>query len=73
MGAAAHLQDITQVPHIPEYSEASDLSAPQRIYGAVLLRSSQEQQLQAFVCSQAAPLPAVTCSFMETDRSAACR
>ena len=62
-----------QVPHIPEYSEATDLSAPKRAYGAVLLRSSQEQQLQAFVRSQAAPLPAVTCSFMETDRSAACR
>ena len=73
MVAAAHLRGDMQVLHIPECSEAHDLSAPKRIYGAVLLRSSQEQQLQAFVCSNAAPLPAVTCSLMETDRSAACR
>ena len=73
MVAAAYLQGVMQVPYIPEYSEANDLSAPKRVYGAVLLRSSQEQQLQAFVCSKVAPLPAATCSFMETDRSAACR
>ena len=73
MVPAAKLRCVLQVPHIPEYSETNDLSAPKRQYGAVLLRSRQEQQLQAFVCSKAAPLPAVTCSLMETDRSAACR
>ena len=70
---ALSLLFVVQVPHIPPYCEAMDLSAPERRYGAVLLRSSSDEQQQAFVYSSGKPLPSVTCTYMETDRTAACR
>ena len=59
--------------HIPPYCEATDLSAPERRYGSVLLRCGPNGQLEAFLRSGGEALPSLTCSFMETERTAACR
>ena len=56
-------------------SAATNISAPERRYGALLLRQAGGAPPEAFLPrgAEAAPAPAVHARYVETERAAACR